>query len=510
MGNYYNDFDYKENDFGYHGEHEEFYRRIRRSRRSNPRKKMAIVLLSILLITVLGIAAYFGGVLLFDYMQSQPEALQQDSFSALPDIDGLEAELENAYRNIYARKTWEGIQGFEIKEVHEDNYNQSFSGTVTSDDGEIIRMEIMGLAKNGKVIQLQSAVICKTEGVANLSEKEFDDFLASGAFHLTLYRDDVNSVDNINMILNDMVNISSKNDKIQKLQKVQEDLEYSYMIGIGNDMTILSFTVRYLPAFETGFFEEEDAEASESAKPNSNAKTSTKDEEKVYGAIEVYKNYPANGRIKDNCVSLVNSKYQVNVDLLAHEKVTDFKVVRISCINSNTYGIEDILYEKASLYSNEHIVVGLEFPGVMPLYGIVYTDKYGREKSFCLIESTSGENSNTVSLREIELLDFVSPKDYKESNDESNNDSAERDKTPRTENNSSSTNTKTIELDMSRYSEPISVMVVDSLGNTVYSNTIDPKTQNTVQITLKGKGVVNYTIYIDGTEYCKYPVNFSN
>jgi len=95
-------------------------------------------------------------------------------------------------------------------------------------------------------------------------------------------------------------------------------------------------------------------------------------------------------------------------------------------------------------------------------------------------------------------------KDKEDTNPDESDTKKEEDK-----NTASDKKSKTITLDMSKFDSDTTVKVTDPSGKVVYEKTVNPANQPEVNITLEGSGVVNYTVYINGSEYCKYPVNFN-
>ncbi len=75
-------------------------------------------------------------------------------------------------------------------------------------------------------------------------------------------------------------------------------------------------------------------------------------------------------------------------------------------------------------------------------------------------------------------------------------------------NPSNNVKTKIIKLDLTAFKSSTTVKILDPTGKSVFEKTVDSSSTPELSITLEGKGTVNYVVYINGSEYCKYPVNF--
>lgn len=69
---------------------------------------------------------------------------------------------------------------------------------------------------------------------------------------------------------------------------------------------------------------------------------------------------------------------------------------------------------------------------------------------------------------------------------------------------------KTISVDVSGFESSTTIKFVAPSGATVYEKTVDPSKQKEVKVTLEGKGSVNYAVYINGSKYMDYKVDFNN
>ncbi len=69
---------------------------------------------------------------------------------------------------------------------------------------------------------------------------------------------------------------------------------------------------------------------------------------------------------------------------------------------------------------------------------------------------------------------------------------------------------KTITLDLSAFTSSTHIKIVEPSGKVVYDKTVDASSQREVTTTLEGKGTVKYIVYINGEQYCEYPVIFGN
>lgn len=211
-------------------------------------------------------------------------------------VDEIEQELSETYAKLWDGSDYEydGITEFEVKSVDEDTHDEIFSCNV---DPGIDNFMVLGLIKNGQIIQLQSIFLADRESMNQLEKDMQDSILAVAAFPVGIFNEDIDTPQNLREFLNEMedINDATSSVPINKIM-VDGDVEYTYMGGIGeSDIVMSCLTIRYLPAFPTGFYEEEDGD------------DANEDVDYIQGEIETVASYEVYDTEFDEGVNTVQS-----------------------------------------------------------------------------------------------------------------------------------------------------------------------------------------------------------
>ena len=175
-------------------------------------------------------------------------------------LDEVEQKLNEAYI-----KVWEGLDidfngvtEFEIENGDEDTHDQTFSCFVMPSADGVTGLRVMGLVKDGQVIQMQSIYVGSDDAFNQLDTDAQASFLALVTFPISIFKEDIDTVQEFGDFLCSMDVVNDSTFGAYNMRTVDGDIEYTYMGGIGNGIVMSLFNIRYLPAFSTGFFEDDD------------------------------------------------------------------------------------------------------------------------------------------------------------------------------------------------------------------------------------------------------------
>lgn len=175
-------------------------------------------------------------------------------------LDDVEQKLNDAYI-----KVWEGydidfngVTEFEIENVDEDTHDQTFSCFVMPSDDGVTGLRVMGLVKDGQVVQMQSIYVGSEDAFNQLDTDAQASILALVTFPISIFKEDVDTIQEFGDFLRNMDVVNDGTSGPDNMRTVDGDTEYTYMGGSGNGIVMSTLTIRYLPAFPTGFFEDVD------------------------------------------------------------------------------------------------------------------------------------------------------------------------------------------------------------------------------------------------------------
>lgn len=183
-----------------------------------------------------------------------------NSNSALGKVDEIEQQLNEAFVKAWEGYDigFEGVTEFEIQNVNEDTHDQTFSCFVMPSEDGVTGLRVMGLAKDGKVVQIQSVYVGTEDSFNMLSQDEQLAIMALPAFPVSIYKEDIGTLNEFAHFIGDMDVVNDGTSGPDNMRTVEGDIEYSYMGGTGNGVVMSTLTIRYLPAFPNGFFEDDD------------------------------------------------------------------------------------------------------------------------------------------------------------------------------------------------------------------------------------------------------------
>lgn len=171
--------------------------------------------------------------------------------------EDLEEKLNNAYEDI-----WDFIGQdhnkkleIEIENVNESTHDQTFECDVLRfGNDDITGYTCIGLINKGKVIQIQSILIAYEDSFNSLSTEEQEAIISFTLLPIRIFKNDIDTLSELFDFLTNMKQVESEQGK--KFIIVSDNIEYTFSLGMGNGIVIGLFTIRYLPAFSCGFYEE--------------------------------------------------------------------------------------------------------------------------------------------------------------------------------------------------------------------------------------------------------------
>lgn len=189
-------------------------------------------------------------------------------------VDEVEQKLNEAFLKMArdADIDLDGLTGFEIENADEETHDQIFRCSLMSYDG-VIGFNAMGLVKNGQVVQIQSTFISSDDDFNEFDTYEQFIIKAMVAFPISIFKEDIDTTQEFIYFVRNMKEVSDGTFGQDDRRTVDEDIEYTYMDRSGNGMEISVFTIRYLPAFSTGYFEDDDDEVYNYDLPGNNDST---------------------------------------------------------------------------------------------------------------------------------------------------------------------------------------------------------------------------------------------
>ncbi|MBQ3055602.1 MAG: hypothetical protein IJC88_05805 [Oscillospiraceae bacterium] len=171
----------------------------------------------------------------------------------------IEQKLNEAYIEAMdgAADDYEGVSEFTLKNVKEETHDQTFHCFVLPSKDDVMGFRVMGLVKNGQIIQIQSSYTGFEDEFHQMDSEIQMIFQLLPVFPAGIFKKELDSINKFGGFIDSMEVVNDGSSGAFKTKLVDGDLEYTYMGGTGNGGVMSIFTVRYLPAFSNGFFEDE-------------------------------------------------------------------------------------------------------------------------------------------------------------------------------------------------------------------------------------------------------------
>lgn len=187
-----------------------------------------------------------------DLMAEKPNPMDK-----LPKLSEIKEKLTDALVETLGgiKESYSGIKDFKIENVAGENHDQTFScSMLPSEDGNT-RFRVMGSVKEGKIIEMQSLFFGEA---AQVDDDVKVGLITLTAFPLGIYQEELKTASEVWGFVRGMDEVENAGGTADNLRLVCDDMEYTYMIGTANEkFVLLTFTIRYLPAFNNvGFLEE--------------------------------------------------------------------------------------------------------------------------------------------------------------------------------------------------------------------------------------------------------------
>lgn len=162
-------------------------------------------------------------------------------------IDEFEKQLNKKLALIYNNNAID----LEIENVDEKDYDQTFSCTLHDLDENVVSVFINGRAKDGKVVDFEYQTLSTYE-----TGEYYELFMEAMLPAVSVFNKDVLSIDDCAEFWMDMDSINDSPDGMVWHRIVKGTVEYANNSITSEKHLLNTINVRYLPAFESGYFEE--------------------------------------------------------------------------------------------------------------------------------------------------------------------------------------------------------------------------------------------------------------
>ncbi len=223
------------------------------SKESKPKRSKKPLVVTVLVILLLTAAA--AGALFF----------LSNMEKGLAGADEIEQMLNDAYMKALDDDDYRGVRRFRTRDADEKTHDQTFTCDVVSADDDISSIQASGFIKNDEVIQLRTIYFGYTEPADPENEEDRFPEPAVAIFPISIFKEDIDTPDEFEEFLSEMDVISEDESGSRTLQTAEDNIEYTYVSEVVSDIISVTFTVRYLPAFDTGLLESDLTDTSDTA-----------------------------------------------------------------------------------------------------------------------------------------------------------------------------------------------------------------------------------------------------
>lgn len=174
-------------------------------------------------------------------------------------LDDVEQKVNEAFLKLEGDELsfFDGVTEFEIRDVDADTHDQTFSCCILP-SGYGVEFSVLGLVKEEQVIQMQ-CVFCDYREDYFIKYDEDRDLrdamLMMAVFPISIFKEDIDTMQELDEYIDSMDIVYADPSGQICRQTVDDDIEYTYMYFTGG-LPMSVFTIRYLPAFSTGYLEE--------------------------------------------------------------------------------------------------------------------------------------------------------------------------------------------------------------------------------------------------------------
>lgn len=192
-------------------------------------------------------------------------------------VEIVRQELDRAFFRVWDidNSTRQEQVRFEIKDVDEENYDQTFSYMIFLPMDEYTCFIVNGYVKDGYVIDMRSTFLgtIKFYDEADESQQQWGD-PAAVIWPICIFEEEIDTLSEFKDFLSQMENVGIIDDGYSSgncLRIIEENAEYTHQDRVSPDglLHVGDFNIRYLPAFSTGFLEESDYYYPDGEKPES-------------------------------------------------------------------------------------------------------------------------------------------------------------------------------------------------------------------------------------------------
>lgn len=173
------------------------------------------------------------------------------ALNKLPELSTIERQMNRALNVMFDSSSGHEVSNFEISDAEGENYDKTFECQAMN--GHVM---IVGQAKDGHVIQIQTIVMFNADDIDDF-EETVAALMELSIFQLSLFDDDVNKPSDYSRVRHDLEELDDYGNYSYAGRYVKDDIETVVSGGdMGTTMLILG-NVRYLPEFEGGVFDDD-------------------------------------------------------------------------------------------------------------------------------------------------------------------------------------------------------------------------------------------------------------
>ena len=170
----------------------------------------------------------------------------------LPKLEHMESELNDALAALFEGTDVVGrVQSFEITDQNESTHDKSFYC-----DALNASLMVTGLAKDGKVIQIQTILLIDKDKFDFYDDDERAAWVVTALFPASIFDPNIETLADYRDIILGLEEVDDSEFNGDSMRYVSGDIEYAMISGFADSMAIISFNIRYLPAFPGGYFDD--------------------------------------------------------------------------------------------------------------------------------------------------------------------------------------------------------------------------------------------------------------
>lgn len=221
-----------------------------------PKKLYLFAIIGIVAVIVLLVSSF----IIIKKPFSGKNSIEQNSSVDQPKLSNIEEEINQALKLMFEGTETQvaDVQDFEVKNQNESTHDKSFSCNALNG-----QLAVMGLSKDGNVIQMQTLLIVSGDIFDQTSDDEKAALVGVALFPASIFDDSIKSLEDYNEIIHSFEDVENSGISGDSLRYIDGDIEYAMVSGYSDSSAIVSINIRYLPAFSGNSYfsgEEENSE----------------------------------------------------------------------------------------------------------------------------------------------------------------------------------------------------------------------------------------------------------